>query len=188
MSTLITDEASFTTSQARPQTDDVNAAKEGLPQIIQSNIPNPLLIFYRGEPEVLGTVQIFLGIVFLSFGIMFSIMCEKPCPYLDNITMSYVLIWSSALYIVSGSVSLATSLKPTIVKVRASLVMTMISIAAASYAILVVIPIFPSALYIPYPDTYVLACAYYNPHTECIGAFNPMCLHAGLYAENRIMK
>ncbi|XP_040284779.1 membrane-spanning 4-domains subfamily A member 4A-like isoform X2 [Bufo bufo] len=80
-------------------------------------------------------------------------------------------------YVVSGSLSLATSIKPTIFKVKSSLVMTMISIAAASFAILMMTTIFPSPLYFPSSEWY---CAYYKPNTECVGIFNPQVCLAGI--------
>ncbi|XP_072012244.1 membrane-spanning 4-domains subfamily A member 4A-like isoform X2 [Engystomops pustulosus] len=83
-------------------------------------------------------------------------------------------------YIISGSISLAASSKPTIRKVRASLVMHMISIAAASFEILMILTIFPSPLYIPRYIADDWFCAYYKTNMKCIGAFNTQVCIGGL--------
>ncbi|XP_040284744.1 membrane-spanning 4-domains subfamily A member 4A-like isoform X1 [Bufo bufo] len=178
MSTPTTDEGSFVIlSQAKPQNDQVNESEDGQSHNVQVSIPKPIVTFYHGEPEVLGAIQIFVGLISISFGIIFSILCEPKCPYIQNIIFTRVLLWSGALYVVSGSLSLATSIKPTIFKVKSSLVMTMISIAAASFAILMMTTIFPSPLYFPSSEWY---CAYYKPNTECVGIFNPQVCLAGI--------
>ncbi|XP_072012242.1 membrane-spanning 4-domains subfamily A member 4A-like isoform X1 [Engystomops pustulosus] len=180
MSAINTDgEGVVIISQERPKTDQVNVP-EGLSYKALSTIPKPLVTFYKGEPEVLGTVQIFVGIIFISFGIIFWIMCKKICRYIINITYTRLLMWSGALYIISGSISLAASSKPTIRKVRASLVMHMISIAAASFEILMILTIFPSPLYIPRYIADDWFCAYYKTNMKCIGAFNTQVCIGGL--------
>ncbi|XP_075696877.1 membrane-spanning 4-domains subfamily A member 4A-like [Rhinoderma darwinii] len=170
MSTLKTDGGGLVIiSQARAQNDPVNAPEEQS-HYSPSSMPKPLAAFYSGEPEVLGTVQIFVGILFITFGITLTISVGSMFDYFKIVLDTGVLLWSGLLYIVSGSLSLAASVKPTIGKVKSSLVMNIFSTAGACIAILLIITVFPSPVYLHYSN---LFCAYYKPNTECTGAFNP---------------
>ncbi|XP_066462276.1 membrane-spanning 4-domains subfamily A member 4A-like isoform X2 [Eleutherodactylus coqui] len=93
-------------SQVRPQNAD------GQSHNAPANMPKPLVPFYRGEPEVLGTTQIFVGILLLSLGIVLIIVETKIDPP-GIVTVSGIPIWSGILFIISGSLSVSASRKPT---------------------------------------------------------------------------
>ncbi|XP_069599099.1 membrane-spanning 4-domains subfamily A member 4A-like [Ranitomeya imitator] len=177
MSTLTTDaEGSLIISQASPQNDQGNAPNEGRSHNAPANIPKPLATFYQGEPEILGTVQICAGILFITFGIIFEILCSVNCLYIEMVIYKHVFIWSGGLYVISGSISLACAVKPTIGKVKSNLVINIISTAAAGFSI---IPI--SIIILPfYSESSDLYCAYYKSNTECKGAFNLTACFMGI--------
>ncbi|XP_069804316.1 membrane-spanning 4-domains subfamily A member 4A-like [Dendropsophus ebraccatus] len=171
MSTLTTDEGGFVIiSQVSPQNKET-APEEGQFFHIPANTPKPLAAFYRGEPEVLGNIQIFVGILFMSFGGTLMILCQTECPYLQGVVYTGTLLWSGALFVVSGSLSLAAAVQPTLGMVRSSLVMNIISVAVSCTAIIFIMPSFlPTS-----PDLYCV----YEPRGKCIGAFNPTVYVAG---------
>ncbi|XP_056397839.1 membrane-spanning 4-domains subfamily A member 4D-like [Hyla sarda] len=170
MSTLVTDEGGFVIiSQTRPQNSE-NLPEEGQSSQAPARMPKPLDTFYRGEPEVLGTVQIFVGIIFITFGATFTIICEiEACYFMEGVMYTGVLLWSGALFVVSGSLLLSAAIKPTVGKVRSSLVMNIISIAASCITIIIIATVFPTPVYYPTSHLY---CAYYKQSTECIGSLN----------------
>ncbi|XP_066462278.1 membrane-spanning 4-domains subfamily A member 4A-like isoform X2 [Eleutherodactylus coqui] len=134
-------------SQVRPQ----NA--EGQPHNAPANIPKPLVRFYSGEPEVLGTTQIFVGIILLSIGIVFVIL-EHRSDEPRIVTLSGVPIWSGIL-------------------VTASLVMSIFSSLVSAGGVTI------SALDVGIGHSYRAGyqrwtyCAYYNNDPQCLGVFTP---------------
>ncbi|XP_066462277.1 membrane-spanning 4-domains subfamily A member 4A-like isoform X1 [Eleutherodactylus coqui] len=153
-------------SQVRPQ----NA--EGQPHNAPANIPKPLVRFYSGEPEVLGTTQIFVGIILLSIGIVFVIL-EHRSDEPRIVTLSGVPIWSGILFIIFGSLSVSASRKPTVGKVTASLVMSIFSSLVSAGGVTI------SALDVGIGHSYRAGyqrwtyCAYYNNDPQCLGVFTP---------------
>ncbi|XP_073511326.1 membrane-spanning 4-domains subfamily A member 4A-like [Phyllobates terribilis] len=99
------------------------------------------------------------------------------CFYMESVTFNHLFIWSGALYVISGSISLASAVKPTIGKVRSTLVMNVISTAAASFSIIMFTSIFSSPFHFEIPHLY---CAYYKANMECIGAFNSTVCFSGI--------
>ncbi|KAG9466643.1 hypothetical protein GDO78_016324, partial [Eleutherodactylus coqui] len=160
-------------SQVRPQ----NA--EGQPHNAPANIPKPLVRFYSGEPEVLGTTQIFVGIILLSIGIVFVIL-EHRSDEPRIVTLSGVPIWSGILFIISGSLSVSASRKPTAGKITASLVINIFSSLFASSGVIM------SAHDVGTEHSYRIQywtltyCAYYSNDPLCIGAFTPWPVGGGL--------
>ncbi|XP_075696876.1 membrane-spanning 4-domains subfamily A member 4A-like isoform X2 [Rhinoderma darwinii] len=103
-------------SQIRPQNEQENGPEEEHSCNAQANLPKPLVAFYRGEPEVLGTTLLFSGIILLSIGIFMAGAIDYRMNYVGIVLISSIPIWSGILYIISGSLSVAASVKPTVGK------------------------------------------------------------------------
>ncbi|XP_040284800.1 membrane-spanning 4-domains subfamily A member 4A-like isoform X2 [Bufo bufo] len=168
-------------TQVRPQNDQGNGPEE-----LQSSgsIPKPVAEFYKGEPEVLGTTQIVAGIFLISIGIAMRIV-NPGMIAIVLVLISCIPFWSGILFIISGSLSVAASMKPTLGKIQASLVMNIFSsLVAISGMILAALDLlFFGVFYAPYAlrQSY---CAHYKSDTQkqCLGAFIPMPVYNGVAA------
>ncbi|MEE6483490.1 hypothetical protein FKM82_013568 [Ascaphus truei] len=118
MSSAPSDPGSFVIiTQVRPQTKPGDATVEGQNENVQATMPKSLTRFYRGEPEALGVTQIFSGIVEIVLGVVLTVACRESCYQLHALTVPGVPLWSGIAYIISGAISLAASIKPTLGKV-----------------------------------------------------------------------
>ncbi|XP_040216863.1 membrane-spanning 4-domains subfamily A member 4D-like [Rana temporaria] len=136
-----------------------------LPPGVMTPIPKPLVTFYKGEPEALGATQIFVGVVSIVFGILISMTSKIHTRYFDPVTNSGVMFWSGMMYIASGSVTVSAAAKPTVGKVKSSLVMnTIASVFAGVSIILFAINFIPSSF------LYNEFCLY-NARETCQGRF-----------------
>ncbi|XP_075046055.1 membrane-spanning 4-domains subfamily A member 4A-like isoform X2 [Mixophyes fleayi] len=79
-------------------------------------------------------------------------------------------------YIISGSLSVAASVKPTLGKVRSSLVLNIISSVVAGMAIILIGICLPSSYYF----YYTVYCAYYKPSEDCEGYFDKQVFLMGV--------
>ncbi|XP_069802682.1 uncharacterized protein [Dendropsophus ebraccatus] len=152
-------------SQVRPENDQGDRP-EGESSDAPVTLPKPLVSFYQGEPEALGTVQIFAGILLISIGVHMTILQSQG--YRTIMTIIGVMFWSGILYIITGSLSVSASVKPTIRKVKASLGMNIFNVLVSSCGILlsfVDIGVFSP----PLGDKAL--CAHYNGDVQCLGAF-----------------
>ncbi|MEE6483491.1 hypothetical protein FKM82_013568 [Ascaphus truei] len=117
MSSAPSDPGSFVIiTQVRPQTKPGDATVEGQNENVQATMPKSLTRFYRGEPEALGVTQIFSGIVEIVLGVVLTVACRESCYQLHALTVPGVPLWSGIAYIISGAISLAASIKPTLGK------------------------------------------------------------------------
>ncbi|XP_069596803.1 membrane-spanning 4-domains subfamily A member 4A-like isoform X1 [Ranitomeya imitator] len=181
MSTVVPDAGGVVViSQMRPQHNQGNGLEEGENCDAPASMPKPIVRFYSGEPEVLGTTQIFTGIVLISFDIMMMIVGSV----FGALFYTGVPIWAGILFIISGSLSVAASVKPTVGKVTSSLVMHIITSLAAAGGIVISSIEFilvsqrnSSVLYWTY-------CAYYKSDTECLGAFYGLDVYYGFLSLN----
>ncbi|XP_073511324.1 membrane-spanning 4-domains subfamily A member 4A-like isoform X1 [Phyllobates terribilis] len=178
MSTAVADAGGVVViSQVRPQSDQGNGPEEGETGAAPTSMPKQVVTFYRGEPEVLGTAQIFTGILFISIGILTSIVYSRRYYfYMPVSARSGIAIWSGILCIISGSLTISASVKPTVGKVKSGLVMNIFSTLAAACGIILAIL---DLLFRPY---YLrsLYCAHYNNDLQCIGAFRLESLLIGI--------
>ncbi|XP_044134330.1 membrane-spanning 4-domains subfamily A member 4A-like isoform X2 [Bufo gargarizans] len=171
-------------TQVRPQNDQGNGPEELQSSNASGSIPKPVAEFYKGEPEVLGTTQIVAGIFLISIGIPMTIVSTEMIA-LVLVLISYIPFWSGILFIISGSLSVAASMKPTLGKVQASLVMNIFSsLVAISGMILAALDLsFLGVFFGPYVlrQSY---CAHYKSDTQkqCLGAFIPMPVYNGVAA------
>ncbi|KAM4707486.1 membrane-spanning 4-domains subfamily A member 4A-like [Discoglossus pictus] len=133
----------------------------------------PLTKFYHGEPEALGVTQIFIGTTFIVFGISLCFICKNDCRVVMFLIVSGYHFWSGLMYIISGSLSVAASYKPTIGKVRSSLVLNILSsvIASTGFLLLIVQLTMFNQPYHYRGNT--LYCSIYGPNQTCEGTFNP---------------
>ncbi|XP_073441651.1 membrane-spanning 4-domains subfamily A member 4A-like [Dendrobates tinctorius] len=164
-------------SQVRPQNDQRNGPGEGETGVAPASPPTQIVTFYKGEPEVLGTTQIFTGILFISIGILMSIASRQRYYYrLSVVSHTRITIWTGMLFIISGSLSVAASVKPTVGKVKSGLVMNILSSLAAACGIIIAII---DLIFRPYylSSSY---CAHYNDDLQCIGAFDPEVILVGV--------
>ncbi|KAM3921680.1 membrane-spanning 4-domains subfamily A member 4A-like isoform 1-T1 [Leptodactylus fuscus] len=145
---------------------------------VPARMPKALAAFYRGEPEVLGTTQIFTGFLLISIGIALTV-ADSAILSLTVQSLSGISVWSAILFIISGSLSVAASVKPTVGKVTSSLVMNIFcSLAAACGIIIAGIDVGSRLFYIiSWSGSY---CAHYKKNIPCIGAFTPLPAYRGI--------
>ncbi|XP_073511322.1 membrane-spanning 4-domains subfamily A member 4A-like [Phyllobates terribilis] len=181
MSTVVPDAGGVVViSRVRPQNDQGNGPEEGETDDAPTSMPKPVVTFYSGEPEVLGTTQIFSGIVLISFDIMMII----ASTYFGALFYSGVPIWSGILFIISGSLSVAASVKPTVGKVTSSLVMHIITSLAAACGIIITIIELILLPHISPPVLHWTYCAYYKSDNQCLGAFYSLDAYYGFLSLN----
>ncbi|XP_075461185.1 membrane-spanning 4-domains subfamily A member 4A-like isoform X2 [Ascaphus truei] len=179
MSSAPSDPGSFVIiTQVRPQTKPGDATVEGQNENVQATMPKSLTRFYRGEPEVLGVTQIFSGIVEIAFGVVLTLACRESCHHLHALTVPGIPLWSGIAYIISGAISLAASIKPTLGKMRWSLGMNIFSaiLAATGIVIYALLLVFTSYYFSP-DDSY---CSYYKTSQTCAGTFSPKVVLLGI--------
>ncbi|XP_069803472.1 membrane-spanning 4-domains subfamily A member 4A-like [Dendropsophus ebraccatus] len=152
-------------SQVRPKNDQGDRP-EGESSDAPVTLPKPLVSFYQGEPEALGTTQIFAGILLISIGIPLTRL--QRYSYISLMTISGIMFWSGILYIIAGSLSVSASVKPTTGKVKASLGMNIFNVIVSTCGIIlsaIDFGIFYS------PSGNKAFCAHYNGDVQCLGAF-----------------
>ncbi|XP_073512866.1 membrane-spanning 4-domains subfamily A member 4A-like [Phyllobates terribilis] len=188
MSTVVPDAGGVVViSQVRPLNDQGNGPEEGETGDASANMPKAVLAFYRGEPEVLGTTQIFAGIVLISFDIVMTIAIANTFNNVGFLVYSGAPLWSGILFIVSGSLSVAASVKPTVGKVKSSLVMNIItSLAAFCGMIMATMEVSFLSTFTPYilRESY---CSYYKSDSQCLGIFSSLDVYYGFLSFNLIL-
>ncbi|XP_055469778.1 membrane-spanning 4-domains subfamily A member 4D-like [Psammomys obesus] len=85
--------------------------------------------FMKGEPKVLGAVQVMIALINLSIGIILICTSLRDIPPISLILG--VPAWGPLMFIISGSLSIAAAIKPTKRLVTVSLVFNTISAVLA---------------------------------------------------------
>ncbi|KAM4709673.1 membrane-spanning 4-domains subfamily A member 4A-like [Discoglossus pictus] len=91
-----------------------------------------------------------------------------------------LLFWSGLMYIISGSLSVAAAYKPTIGKMRSSLVLNILSSVAAAVGIILFIINYTGLRHVYYYKENNLYCSVYGPNQTCEGIFNPETVFLGM--------
>ncbi|XP_001493496.3 membrane-spanning 4-domains subfamily A member 5 [Equus przewalskii] len=100
----------------------------------ESSSPFPKLL--AAKMKVLGTIQIVLGLMNFSFGVVFLFTFENPYPRFPFIFVSGYPFWSTLLFINSGAFLIALERKPTETLVARSRIMNFLSALAATAGII----------------------------------------------------
>ncbi|XP_053308382.1 membrane-spanning 4-domains subfamily A member 4D-like [Spea bombifrons] len=130
--------------------------------------------FFKGEPEVLGVTQIFVGLLHISLGVSLYNFCKGRCFPLDILVHSSVALWSGILYCISGSLSVTAAKKPTKRLVKASLILNTLSTAFSGVALFIFFVFFlHGSNYFKRYAKYTY-CYYLDPMEDCKGNFNPV--------------
>ncbi|XP_005408152.1 PREDICTED: membrane-spanning 4-domains subfamily A member 5 isoform X2 [Chinchilla lanigera] len=94
---------------------------------------------FTARLSILGATQIVLGILNFSFGIVFLFTLVKPYPRFPFILITGYPFWGSALYIASGAFLIALQRKTTGTMVRASCLMSLLSMLGAVVGIILLV-------------------------------------------------
>ncbi|XP_077106349.1 membrane-spanning 4-domains subfamily A member 4A-like isoform X2 [Ranitomeya variabilis] len=168
MSTVVPDAGGVVViSQVRPQYNQGNGREEVESCDASTNMPKTVLAFYRGEPEVLGTTQLFAGIVLISFDIVMTIAIANTFNNVGFLVYSGAPLWSGIL-------------------VKSSLVMNIItSLAAFCGMIMATMEVCLLSNFTPYilRESY---CSYYKSDSHCLGNFSSMDVYYGFLSFNVI--
>ncbi|XP_020744539.1 membrane-spanning 4-domains subfamily A member 5 isoform X4 [Odocoileus virginianus] len=122
-----------------------------------SSMPFPKLLAAR--MKILGAVQILLGVMNFSFGIVLLFTLEDPYPRFPFIFISGYPFWSSILFVNSGAFLVALERKTTETLVALSRVMNLLSAVAAAAGI--------SLLVTGYLIDQDFFCGYAGEASEC---------------------
>ncbi|XP_075071550.1 membrane-spanning 4-domains subfamily A member 4A-like isoform X2 [Mixophyes fleayi] len=85
-------------------------------------------IFLRGQPKVLGVVQITLVSLQLSLG---AILTHFLNDSMSITALSCITYWASVLYLISGVLSVSAEIKPSLIRVKGSMAFSIISCLAS---------------------------------------------------------
>ncbi|KAK1335836.1 hypothetical protein QTO34_003634 [Cnephaeus nilssonii] len=89
--------------------------------------------------KIFGTIQILLGLMNFSFGVIFFFMFEEPYPRFPFIFITGYPFWSSILFIYSGACLIALERKGTQTVMRMSQTMNCFSVLAATAGIILLV-------------------------------------------------
>ncbi|OCT72736.1 membrane-spanning 4-domains subfamily A member 4A [Xenopus laevis] len=140
-----------------------------------TDLPKPLQTFISGEPEVLGVIQIFTGIIHIALGIVLTMSLRS---YFDVVRESGLPLWTGIMYIISGALSVAASNNPTVGKVRSSMAVNIVCCVFAGVAVIIYCIATPMLEHI-LGRGIVLYCVCYEENL-CEGSFHPQTVVIGI--------
>ncbi|XP_023563002.1 membrane-spanning 4-domains subfamily A member 4A-like [Octodon degus] len=117
--------------------------------------------FTKGQPKILGAMQITTGLLILGVGL--AMMCSTLPAYGARSLSVYTgySIWGSLMFIISGSFAIATARRTTKGFVRASLGLNICSSVFAGVGMILIMTSLGISLSFPFP------CSY-NWHESCL--------------------
>ncbi|XP_039716182.1 membrane-spanning 4-domains subfamily A member 5 [Pteropus medius] len=104
---------------------------------VESRIPFPKLL--STKMKIFGTIQILVGLMNFSFGVIFLFTYENPYPRFPFIFVTGYPFWSSALFINSGAFLVALERTTTDVLMKMSRTMNFFSALAATIGIILLV-------------------------------------------------
>ncbi|XP_016055854.1 PREDICTED: membrane-spanning 4-domains subfamily A member 5 [Miniopterus natalensis] len=99
----------------------------------------PFSKLFTTKFKIFGTIQILLGLMNFSLGVIFFFTFEKPYPRFPFIFVTGYPFWSSVLFIYSGACLIALERKGTKTLVRMSQTMNCFSVLAATTGVLLLV-------------------------------------------------
>ncbi|KAM4016803.1 membrane-spanning 4-domains subfamily A member 4A-like isoform 1-T2 [Anomaloglossus baeobatrachus] len=166
-----------------PENNQPTDSQEEQSKYVPAEMPKRFLKFFQGEPEVLGVTQLIIGLNHIFFGIIFIVITEKAHLYIVSIIYyTGVLVWSGIMHVISGSLSVTASYKPSFKMVNASLGLNIISSAAAGITGIILAVFVAEISYrgqYHYTDFY---CAYDKQSETCDREFVQLTLYQGIGA------
>ncbi|KAM7084907.1 membrane-spanning 4-domains subfamily A member 5 isoform 4-T4 [Molossus nigricans] len=103
----------------------------------ESTMPFPKLL--TTKIKIFGTIQILLGVMNFSFGVIFLFTFEKPYPRFPFIFVTGYPFWSSILFIYSGACLVALERRCTETLMKMSRTMNCFSVLAAAAGIILLV-------------------------------------------------
>ncbi|XP_006170267.1 membrane-spanning 4-domains subfamily A member 5 [Tupaia chinensis] len=97
---------------------------------------SPLKKLFATKMKILGTIQILIGIMNFSFGLVFLFTMVEPYPRFPFIFNTGYSFWGSVLFINSGAFLIATKRKTTESLVKLSRIMNFLSVLGATAGII----------------------------------------------------
>ncbi|XP_039767336.1 membrane-spanning 4-domains subfamily A member 4A-like [Ornithorhynchus anatinus] len=109
--------------------------------VLPGSVPQPnstLKKFLKGEPKILGAIQILIALMILGTGVI--LICINQTQVFGSFLILYsgYPVWGTLLFLISGSLSIAAERKTTKCLVQNCLVMNIISSIAAVAGLIII--------------------------------------------------
>ncbi|XP_007497627.2 membrane-spanning 4-domains subfamily A member 4A-like [Monodelphis domestica] len=118
--------------------------------------------FLKGEPKVLGTVQIMIALMNFALGMIIILLPSRNYIYENFILNTGYIFWGTAFFLVSGSLAIAAENKTTNTLVQSSLAMNTVSAVAAGLGIIIL------SINLAMNDSSYYSCIHESPHETCV--------------------
>ncbi|XP_044537105.1 membrane-spanning 4-domains subfamily A member 4A-like [Gracilinanus agilis] len=120
-----------------------------------------LQLFLKGEPKVLGTVQIMIALMNFALGMITIFVSPRSYTHENFMLSTGYIFWGTAFFIVSGSLSIAAENKTTNTLVQSSLAMNTVSAVASGLGIIFL------SINLAMTDSSFYSCYHENAHDTC---------------------
>uniref|UniRef100_A0A4X2L1Y8 Membrane spanning 4-domains A4A n=1 Tax=Vombatus ursinus TaxID=29139 RepID=A0A4X2L1Y8_VOMUR len=96
----------------------------------------PVQKFLKGEPKVLGAIQIMIALMNFSLGMVFILVSMNSHAVETFLFYTGYVFWGTAFFIISGSLSIAAENRTTNTLIQSSLAMNIVSSVVAGLGII----------------------------------------------------